>query len=60
MNRLHELITRNLPDGTAEKTFWILNPAGHRIGKVSGDLKKENYISIYNRALKSCLKEVTP
>ena len=55
MNHLHELLTRNLPDGTALKEFWILNPAGHRIGKVSGDLKTENYISVYNRALEAAL-----
>ena len=57
MNHLQELLTINLPDGTAIKGFWILNPAGHRIGKVTGDLKTENYISIYKRALKAALKD---
>jgi hypothetical protein len=46
-----------LPDGTALKEFWILSPAGHRIGKVSGDLKTENYLSIYNRALEAALAD---
>jgi hypothetical protein len=57
MKHLQELLTRNLPDGSAIKTFWILNAAGHRVGKVCGDLKTENYISIYNRALEAALTD---
>jgi hypothetical protein len=56
ITKLKELQANNLPDGSAIKTFLILNGSGHRIGKVSGDLQEESYGVIYKRALKKCLK----
>lgn len=53
---LKENETVNMPDGTAIKSFWILNGAGHRISKVTGNLKEESYGVIFRRALTKCME----
>jgi len=39
-----------MPDGAKVLSFLILNCAGHRVSKVSGDLNKESEFSITARA----------
>lgn len=53
-----------LPDGTILLTFWIVNEAGHRIGKYSGDLRRTSADVIQNeaaiRSLQMSLETPTP
>ena len=40
-NNLVKQPITTLPDGCRILAFWIVNGAGHRIGKISGDLNVE-------------------
>lgn len=49
--KLVDLPIVNLPDGSRIFTILLLNGAGHRVGKVSGDLNSETEHDIRLRAI---------
>lgn len=60
MNRIIETEPVRLPDGILLLEFHIVNPNGHRIAKVSGDLNEETALEIRHRAAAEAVRLWNP
>lgn len=60
MNRIVKQPLVTLPDGCAIRSYWIVNGAGARIGKISADTREESEDSIKDRAIVAALATTAP